>query len=182
MTSEPTMRPAEHPAHGTYAAGFEAVARVFAGQLRDGSEVGAGLSVYHQGERVVHLWGGLADAKTHTPWREDTRAVLFSVSKGLTAMAFALLADRGRLDWDAPVAACWPAFAQAGKGAVTVAQLLQHQAGLAALDAPLSLEDCALPERRDKVRAALETQRPRWEPGRLLLSSCKMHRTKTGKR
>ena len=159
------MKQAEYPAAGSYADGFEGVAQVFTQHLREGREIGAGMSVYHRGERVVHLWGGLADIKAGTPWLEDTRAVLFSATKGLTAMALQLIADRGLLDWEAPVASCWPAFAQAGKESITIRQALQHQAGLAALDGRLSLEDCVLPERRDKVREVLETQRPNWVPG-----------------
>jgi CubicO group peptidase (beta-lactamase class C family) len=166
MSSPRAMNQAQYPACGSYADGFEEVARVFTSQLLDGSEIGAGLSVYHHGERVVNLWGGIADVRMGTPWQEDTRAVLFSITKGLTAMGLQLLADRGRLDWDAPVAACWPAFDQAGKASITLRTLLQHRAGLAALDEPLTLEDCVLPERREKVRQALERQRPSWEPGK----------------
>jgi CubicO group peptidase (beta-lactamase class C family) len=114
----------------------------------------------------VDLWGGLADIDRGAPWQRDTRVVVFSVTKGLAAMALALLADRGRLDWDAPVASYWPGFAQAGKGAITCRTLFNHEAGLAGLDEPITLADCVLPERREHLVGVLERQRPLWEPGR----------------
>jgi CubicO group peptidase (beta-lactamase class C family) len=80
-------------------------------------------------------------------------------------MGLQLLADRGKLDWEAPVSSFWPAFGQNGKEAITVRQLLQHQAGLAALDERLTLEDCVRPEQREKVRGIIERQRPAWAPG-----------------
>jgi CubicO group peptidase (beta-lactamase class C family)/pimeloyl-ACP methyl ester carboxylesterase len=146
------------PAVGTYAEGFRPVAEQFAAHLANGDEIGAGLTVYHRGELVVDLVGGLADVATRRPWRHDTRLVMFSVTKGLAAIALNLLSDRGQLDWDAPVARYWPGFAANGKGGITVRALFQHQAGLAGLDARLTLEDCL----RDwpKVVRALEAQRP----------------------
>ncbi len=151
--------PAPWPAQGGYADGFRPVAERFAARLAAGEEIGAGLAVHHRGELVVDLWGGVADVATGRPWRSDTRIVLFSVTKGIAAMALSLLADRGLLEWDAPVATYWPAFAQNGKGAITLRALFGHRGGLAYLDAPLSLDDCL--GRPDRVRRALEAQRPR---------------------
>ena len=88
-----------------------------------------------------------------------------AVTKGLAAMALTLLADRGALDWDAPVAAAWPGFAAAGKGAITVRTLVNHQAGLLGLDTPLTMDDCVRPDRQDHLRRALEQQAPAWAPG-----------------
>jgi CubicO group peptidase (beta-lactamase class C family) len=157
------------PTSGSYADGFAPVAEAFASHFREGSdarEIGAGLTVYHRGRCVVDLWGGLADVERRSPWQRDTRAVVFSVTKGLTAMALALLADRGRLDWDAPVSSYWPGFARAGKAEITCRTLFNHQGGLAGLDEPLTLDDCVLPERRERLVHVLEEQRPLWEPGR----------------
>lgn len=159
--------PAPAPCHGSFADGFAPVAEQFAAQLRDRSEIGAGLAVYHHGRCVVDLWGGHADVAHARPWAADTRIVVFSVTKGLAAMALALLADRGQLDWDAPVATYWPGFAAAGKHAITVRTLVDHRAGLLGLDVPLTMDDCLLPDRRDRLVAALEQQRPAWEPGTL---------------
>lgn len=161
----PLPNPAPSPASGATEDGFEPVARCFADQLARGDEIGAGLTIYHRGRCVVDLWGGLADVEAERPWTRDTRIVLFSVTKGITAMALHLLADRGALEWEAPVATYWPGFARAGKERITVRQLANHTAGLPYLDAPLTLEDCVDPARAPKVLDALEAQRPAWRPG-----------------
>jgi CubicO group peptidase (beta-lactamase class C family) len=157
--------PAPWPARGTYAPGYAPVADCFAAHLRSGEEIGAALVVYRRGERVVDLWGGLADVERRTPWERHTRLVVFSVTKGLAAMALHLLADRGLLDWDAPVAHYWPGFARAGKGDLTVGTLVGHRGGLPYLDRRLRLADFCDPARREAVREALEAQAPAWTPG-----------------
>ena len=159
------MHDAPHPARGTYADGFEPVARLFADQLARGDEIGAGFAVYRRGECVVDLYGGLADVETRRPWEGDTRIVVFSVTKGFAAMAMHLLAERGKLAWDAPVAEYWPGFGRGKKRHVTVRTLLNHRAGLAALDRPVTMADCVEEDRWHVVRDALEVQEPRWEPG-----------------
>src|SRR6478752_5853515 len=158
------MNEAAFPARGTFADGFAPVAERFAAQLRSGAEIGAAFTAYHRGRCVVDLWGGMADVARGIPWERDTRVLLFSVTKGLAAMALALLADRGLLEWDAPVASVWPGFGQAGKGAITLRTLFNHRAGLAGLDERLTMDDCLLDERKDKLRAALERQAPLWAP------------------
>jgi CubicO group peptidase (beta-lactamase class C family) len=145
---------------GSCAPEFERVARQFSRHFETGQEVGAALCVYQRGEVVVDLWGGLADPDTRTPWTADTLCVVFSVTKGLTAMALNLAAERGRFEWDEPVASYWPAFGQSGKQSITVRQLFNHQAGLAALSTPLTLTQYCDPEQRMAIRAALEQQAP----------------------
>ena len=157
--------PAPAPCGGSYADGFAPVVERFAAQVRDGAEIGAAFAVYQRGRRVVDLWGGSADLEHAVPWAADTRIVVFLVTKGLTAMALALLADRGQLAWDAPVASYWPGFAAKGKQAITVRELVNHRAGLVGLDEPLTMDDCVLPERRERLVHALEQQRPAWQPG-----------------
>ncbi len=152
------------PARGSYADGFGSVARVFASQLASGAEIGAGFAVYRRGELVLDLHGGFAERRTKRPWTEQTRVCVFSVTKGLTAMAFQLLADRGRFDWDAEVASHWPGFARGGKERITIRTLLEHQGGLACLDTPLKLTDTIDERGRALVREALEVQRPLWRP------------------
>lgn len=149
---------------GHCAIGYEPIARAFAENFAKRGEIGAAVTVYHRGECVVDLWGGHANVAQGTPWQRDTRIVVFSVTKGLAAMAMALLADRGKLDWDAPVSTYWPGFAEGGKGAITLRTLFNHRAGLLALDTPLSLDDCVRPERRYSVLRAIERQQPLWEP------------------
>jgi CubicO group peptidase (beta-lactamase class C family) len=156
---------APSPARGTFADGYDHVARVFAASLASGEEIGAALCVERNGERVVDLYGGLADSRSQTPWEGDTRLVVFSVTKGFAAMALHLLVDRGLLAWDEPVASYWPGFGRVGKERVTVRTLVNHRAGLAALDVPFTLADCLDPSRRDAIVSAMERQEPRWEPG-----------------
>ncbi|HHH29752.1 MAG TPA: class A beta-lactamase-related serine hydrolase, partial [Polyangiaceae bacterium] len=122
------------PARGGYADGFEPLARRFAEQLEHGREIGAGLTVFHRGRCVVDVYGGLADRRSKRPWRHDSRVVLFSVSKGFAAMAMLLLNDRGRFDWDDPVAKYWPGFAAKGKGDISIRTLMNHRGGLLYLD------------------------------------------------
>jgi CubicO group peptidase (beta-lactamase class C family) len=158
------------PCRGSYADGFAPVAEAFAGHFarsgdRELREIGAALTVYHRGVCVVDLRGGVTDVATAAPWQTDTRLVVYSVTKGLAAMGLALLADRGLLEWDAPVATYWPGFAQAGKAAITCRVLANHQAGLCALDEPLTLADCVDPARYGWLVSALERQKPLWEPG-----------------
>ena len=147
---------------GQYAPRFAPLAQRFAQSLERGEEIGASLCVYHRGEKVVDLWGGLADTATRTPWTADSLIVVFSATKGLTAMALNLAAQRGAFEWDAPVAQYWPAFAQAGKAHITVRQLFNHRAGLAGIHTPLTLAQLCDPAHANAVRTALETQAPAW--------------------
>ncbi|MEO6418547.1 MAG: serine hydrolase domain-containing protein, partial [Polyangiaceae bacterium] len=98
-----------------------------------------------------------------TPWKEDTLATVFSSTKGLVALVFLMLADRGRLDYDAPLSRYWPELAPGGNGAITARTLLNHRAGLIAIDAPLTLDRMA--RFPGEVALLLATQRPRWAPG-----------------
>ncbi|MBI2704690.1 MAG: beta-lactamase family protein [Actinobacteria bacterium] len=107
---------------------FTAVANAFKNQLRRTSG-GAAVAVYHHGELVVDLWGG-SRTDDGDPWERDTLAMCFSTTKGLTSTALHLLADRGLVDYQAPVSEYWPEFAQASKSDVTVEHLLTHSAGL----------------------------------------------------
>jgi Beta-lactamase class C and other penicillin binding proteins len=142
--------------------GFEAVRDEFAANFARGPELGAACAAYHRGVKVVDLWGGYRDSKRRGPWLEDTLVMVYSTSKGLAAMAVALARSRGWLDYGAAVAGYWPEFAQQGKGQITVRQLLSHQAGLCAIDEPLSASKLA---NLDAVAAAMARQRPAWEPG-----------------
>ena len=149
---------------GHCAPGFEPVADQFRRHFVAGLEVGASLCVYHRGERVVDLWGGLADRATGAPWTADSLIVVFSATKGLAAMALNVAAERGRFVWDRPVADYWPAFAQGGKGPITVRQLFNHRAGLAALTSPLTLAQLCEPDQADRTRAILAAQPAAWAP------------------
>ncbi|HEY1178317.1 MAG TPA: serine hydrolase domain-containing protein [Phytomonospora sp.] len=122
--------------HGTTAPGFEPVADAFAANFTEHAETGASFAAYRDGELVADLWGGVADRDTGRPWTADTLQLVFSGAKGPTAACFLLLAERGRIDLDAPVARYWPEFAAEGKGAISVRDVLTHQARLPGAAAP----------------------------------------------
>ena len=150
------------PLHGVLASGFEAVGDAFAANFAERGEVGAACAVWRRGEKVVDLWGGVRDHGSLAPWEEDTLVLVFSTTKGLSAMAMAIAHARGLFDLDERVAAHWPEFAQAGKERVTVRQLMAHQAGLCAVDDPLPAATLA---DLDAVAAIIARQAPAWEPG-----------------
>jgi CubicO group peptidase (beta-lactamase class C family) len=150
------------PVHGFVAPGFELVREEFLRNFEERGELGAACAIYCQGERVVDLWGGYRDGHSLAPWEEDTLVIVFSSTKGLSALALALANSRGYFDYEAPVAHYWPEFAQNGKERITIRQLLAHQAGLAVIEEPLTLQILA---DKDALAAILARQRPLWVPG-----------------
>ena len=147
--------------HGEVSRGFEGVKDAFANNFEQHGDLGAAFSVYYRGEKVVDLWGGLADADTKRPWSQDSLQLVFSSTKGATALCANLLAQRGELDVEAPVAKYWPEFAAAGKGNIPVKYLLSHQVGLPYIP-PMTLAESYT---WDAPIKRLEAQKPAWEPG-----------------
>ena len=150
---------------GTVAPGFESVRDAFAANFAregDDREIGAALAVYVRGSCVVDLWGGHADAAESKPWARDTLINVWSASKGITSIALAMLIDQGRLSYDDTVAKHWPEFAAGGKGAITIGQLVSHQAGLNGFAEPTALEDLY---DWPLATARLAAQTPFWTPG-----------------
>jgi CubicO group peptidase (beta-lactamase class C family) len=148
--------------NGTTASGFEGVRDAFDANFAKGLEIGGSFSAYHRGEKVVDLWGGTADVATNRPWDERTLALVFSTTKGATAICANKLAQEGALDVDAPVAKYWPEFAAGGKSDIPVKFLLSHQAGLAWVDGEMTLDEALS---WDPVVDALAQQVPHYEPG-----------------
>jgi len=148
--------------NGSVADGFGAVADAFARCFTDEGDVGAAAAVYRDGRCVVDIWAGSADAAGTRPWRRDTVVTTFSTTKGVTAVCANLLIERGVLDPGAPVARYWPEFAAQGKAGITVDMVLSHRAGVAAIDATLTLDDLVAWQ---PVVDALAAQPPQWEPG-----------------
>ena len=148
--------------NGTVAAGFEGVREAFAeGQAADAG--GAQLCVYRHGKKVVDLWCG-RDRERNRPYTDKTLTVMMSCSKGAVATSAHMLAERGLLDFDAPVTKYWPEFGQAGKQDVPVSDLMAHRAGLSGFEpnsgiGPRELLDW------NKSTAALAAMAPLWEPG-----------------
>ncbi|WP_073768734.1 serine hydrolase domain-containing protein [Streptomyces sp. CB02923] len=147
---------------GICAPEFENVRAEFERNFAERGEVGASVAVKRDGEFVVDLWGGDADAAGTRAWERDTLVNVYSTSKGMTALCAHLLVDRGELDLDAPVSRYWPEFAQAGKGDVPVRWLLSHRVGLLGPRERLTPEDVYDWEKTCAVLAATE---PWWEPG-----------------
>jgi CubicO group peptidase (beta-lactamase class C family) len=147
---------------GEVAPGFESVRTAFEQNFAGGHEAGAAFSAYHRGEKVVDLWGGVADLETGQPWEHDTMVMVFSTTKGFTAACANRLAQEGRLDVDAPVVDYWPEFGAQGKETIPVSYLLSHQGGLAWVDGEMTPEEALS---WDPVIAALENQAPSWVPG-----------------
>jgi CubicO group peptidase (beta-lactamase class C family) len=141
---------------------FSAVRTQFEKNFSDRGEVGASLAIYAEGELVVDLWGGFLDQSSDRLWQRDTLVEVFSATKGLSAACLHVLIDRGLLDIDAPVARYWPEFAANGKGGITVAMAMSHQAGLPFWQTPVpknGLLDW------DFATGALASEAPIWEPG-----------------
>lgn len=156
------MAEREPVARGHCDARFEAVRTAFEENFRERGELGAAVTVTVGGEVVVDLWGGWADADRTRPWERETLVNVWSTSKGPTALCAHILADRGLLDFDAPVAEYWPEFAAAGKEKVLVRHLLSHRSGLSGLREPHSVEQLYNWELTTRRLAATE---PWWEPG-----------------
>ena len=148
--------------HGVCDDRFAAVRAAFQANFDAGRDVGASFAVTLDGETVVDLWGGHADEARTRPWERDTIVNVYSTTKTMTALCALILADRGDLDFYAPVAKYWPEFAQNGKGAIEVRHLMSHSSGLSGWDEPLTVEDLYDWE---KVTSLLAAQAPWWEPG-----------------
>jgi CubicO group peptidase (beta-lactamase class C family) len=147
---------------GHVSRGFEAVHDAFEENVARRHELGGACCAWVGGEQVVDLWGGVRNRDTGAPWERDTMVIVYSATKGLAAMTMAVAHSRGWLDYEERVATYWPEFAQHGKAGITVRQLLAHQAGLFALDVPITRELVANPDRLADVLAG---QTPAWEPG-----------------
>jgi CubicO group peptidase (beta-lactamase class C family) len=141
---------------------FAGVRAAFEGNLASGADLGACFTATVEGETVVDLWGGWADEARTRPWEKDTIVNVYSTTKTMTALTALLIADRGELDFDAPVAKYWPEFAANGKSQVKVSHLMSHSAGLSGWKEKVTLEDVY---DWDKVTALLAAQAPYWEPG-----------------
>jgi CubicO group peptidase (beta-lactamase class C family) len=142
--------------------GFERVAEAFRENFDAKGEVGASVCLTVGGETVVDLWGGTADQKTGAEWTKDTVSIVFSCTKGATAICAHVLASRGKLDLDAPVVELWPEFAKNGKGHATTRMMLDHSVGVPALRAKVKESG---PYEWDYMTARLADEEPFWSPG-----------------
>ncbi len=141
---------------------FGAVRSAFAANLASGADIGAAFCATVEGETVVDLWGGHADAAKTRPWARDTIVNVYSTTKTMTALTALLVADRGDLDFDAPVARYWPEFAANGKADIKVSHLMSHSAGLSGWKELITNDDLYDWE---KVTSLLAAQAPYWPAG-----------------
>jgi CubicO group peptidase (beta-lactamase class C family) len=141
---------------------FQAAADIFERNFDTDADLGASFCATVEGEVVVDLWGGFADEARTRPWKKDTIVNVYSTTKTMTALTALMLADRGLIDFDAPVARYWPEFAAAGKAAVKVSHLMSHSSGLSGWKEKVSVEDIY---DWDKACALLAAQEPFWAPG-----------------
>jgi CubicO group peptidase (beta-lactamase class C family) len=152
--------------HGVCPPRFAAVKDAFAANFTEApeglNERGAGFSVVIDGETVVDLRGGWADAAQTVPFDERTLTPVFSAGKSVMALLIAACVERGLLDYEATVASYWPAFGQAGKDGITVGQLMSHQGGLSGFAEAIDPTDWF---DREVVLAKLCAQAPLWPPG-----------------
>jgi CubicO group peptidase (beta-lactamase class C family) len=147
---------------GEYDDRFTGVRDVLAANLDAGKDVGASVAVVLDDRMVVDIWGGFVDEARTTPWERDTITNVWSSTKTVTALCALIVADRGELDVDAPVARYWPEFAANGKDGVLVRHLLGHTAGLSGWQEPMTMDDLC---DWDKATSLLAAQAPWWEPG-----------------
>ncbi|MDB5482214.1 MAG: beta-lactamase [Caulobacteraceae bacterium] len=141
---------------------FEAVRDAFTANFAESRELGARFALTVEGEIVVDLMAGWADRAMTRPFAEATLTPVFSTTKAMASLMIARLVGQGRLSYQARVAELWPAFGAAGKGALTVEQVLSHQAGLCGLEGPMSPADWY---DWDCVCARLAAMTPLWPPG-----------------
>ncbi len=141
---------------------FAGLQQAFQDNFADGKELGASVSVFIDGQKIVHLWGGWCDRKKERLWEEETLACVYSSGKAVLAAFIFEQVENGAIDYEAPVADYWPEFAQSGKAEMTLGQMLSHQGGL-----------CGFEEEFDPRRwldwqatcEALAQMAPLWPPG-----------------
>ncbi|MGH3564353.1 MAG: serine hydrolase domain-containing protein, partial [Mycobacterium sp.] len=148
--------------HGSCATRFARVHDAFEQNFVARNELGAAVAAFVDGEPVVNLWGGSADAAGTRPWRQDTLATVLSTTKGLTSTCVHQLVERGVLDLDAPVARYWPEFGQVGKENITIAMVLSHRSGAIGPRNRMPWQDVT---DWDLVCERLAAAEPWWQPG-----------------
>jgi CubicO group peptidase (beta-lactamase class C family) len=147
---------------GSWEPRFEGVVSSLESSLDAGTDVGASVAVYLGGDPVVDVWGGYVDESRSAPWDRDTLTNVWSTTKTMTFLCALMLADRGELDFYAPVATYWPEFAAGNKERVEVRHLMSHTSGLSGWTEHLEPEDLA---DWDRCTSLLAAQEPWWEPG-----------------
>jgi CubicO group peptidase (beta-lactamase class C family) len=160
--STQTAKPRDIVLHGYCSPKYERLREAFSKNFRDHGEIGGSYAVMIGGEFVADLWGGWQDMAATTAWERDSIACVWSTSKAIGGVCFAMLVDRGLVSYGDKVSKYWPEFAAEGKADITVAMLLSHQAGITGFDTPATLEDLFAGEAAAQRLAA---QAPLWPIG-----------------
>jgi len=147
---------------GTTDPAFTAMREAFISIFADGLEHGAAVAVMVDGKIVVDLWGGFADQAATRLWQRDTLVNVWSVTKGVMSLAVAMLVERGKLRYEAPIADAWPEFAANGKEDISLDLAMSHQAGLNGLSVPMGIDGLYA---WTPYADALAAMAPLWEPG-----------------
>jgi CubicO group peptidase (beta-lactamase class C family) len=148
--------------HGFVAHGFEKIKTTFQEIISQAPEAGSAVSMWHKGENVVNLWGGLANRESKAAWEENTKVVVFSSTKGLMSLALAQLFEAGKFSYDDLVSKYWPEYQGAGKERTTIAQLVSHQAGVPFFAADIQPDQVI---NWDYMVSKIEQEAPMWQPG-----------------
>lgn len=148
--------------HGSFDERFVGTVEQFAENIRTGDDIGASFALSKDGEMLVDIWAGSKDEAGAQPWQEDTIVNVYSSTKTVSFLCALVAADRGLIDFDERVANYWPEFAANDKQDVRVWHLMNHAAGLAGLDEPVSTADIY---DWDRITTLLAAQKPWWEPG-----------------
>ena len=141
---------------------YSLIADAFSANFAYQGEIGASLCVYHHHKLVIDVWSGFKDLGGKVIWEENTVVPFFSTTKIVAASCLAICHSRGLFNYDDKVSDYWDDFAINGKADVTIAQLLQHRAGLSAIDEKLDIETI---KDRDLLEKIIAVQKPHWNPG-----------------
>uniref|UniRef100_A0ABM0M7B0 Beta-lactamase domain-containing protein 2-like n=1 Tax=Saccoglossus kowalevskii TaxID=10224 RepID=A0ABM0M7B0_SACKO len=112
---------------GSVEPGFEEIEQAFRSLHEQGLEAGSAFAVYYKGQKIVDLWGGYANYDEEDPWLEETMSMVYSSTKGVSAICIAVAVEHGYLDYDQKISHYWPEFAQNGKENITIKQLVNHE-------------------------------------------------------
>ncbi len=141
---------------------YSSIANAFSKNFKDFGEIGASLCVYHDHELVIDIWSGFKDLKKEAKWERDTVVPFFSTTKAVSASCLAICHSRGLFDYRDKVSDYWTEFAENGKEDISIEQLLQHRAGLSAIDKKL---DAKIIKDRVLLERIIAKQKPHWKPG-----------------
>ena len=153
----------EYPIVGQYDSEFQAVVDAFIENFKVEDEIGAACSIVQNGKTVVDIWGGWCNGEMNNPWVDSTTVCMMSVAKGITAICFNMLMDRGLVNPDDPVIKYWPEYGQNGKEATLVKHFLDHTAAVPVLTTNPLWQGAMFD--REAIVHALEEQEPLWEIG-----------------